>query len=340
MKRLVALAAALAAVAVAGAGGTYVSCRSAGLACSDSYLFLPDPARPVEPLVAVPGEPGRGEESRETGGIYMVDILVRKATLVERVFPGLVDGASLVPAHAVNPVGVSERQRRRESLNEMSRSQEIAVAVALRSLGRDVRVERTGAEVVTVFPGTPADGELEVGDVIVEANDRRVHSPEQLRQTMASLRPGEDVALRVRRGSERRTFRLETIASDADRRAVVGVGVQQGAEFHFPLDVDIDAGDVGGPSAGLAFALDVVDEVGPTDVDGGRRVVVTGELELDGDVREIGGVKQKTIGAREAGADVFIVPDANAAEARRNADGLEIVAVETFEEALSHLTKR
>jgi Lon-like protease len=172
----------------------------------------------------------------------------------------------------------------------------------------------------------------------VEAQERRVRSPEELREAMAELRPGDEVELAVRRDRERRTFRLETIASDDDRRAVVGVGIQQAAEFDFPLDVDIDAGDVGGPSAGLAFALDVVDEVGPTDVDGGRRIVVTGELELDGDVLAIGGVKQKTIGAREAGADLFVVPDANAAEARRHADGLEIVAVGTFEEALSHLT--
>ncbi|MBD0318632.1 MAG: PDZ domain-containing protein [Thermoleophilia bacterium] len=334
MKRLVALAAALAAVAVAGAGGTYVSCRGAGVGCSNSYLFLPDPARPVDPLVSV-----RGERRRERGGVYMVDILVRKATLVERVFPGLVDGASLVPAHAVNPVGVSEQERRRESLHEMSRSQEIAVAVALRSLGRHVRVDRTGAEVVTVFPGTPAAGALEVGDVIAEANDHRVRSPEELREAMGEVRPGDDVELEIRRGEKRTTLRLATIATDRDRRAVVGVGVQQAAEFDFPVDVDIDAGDVGGPSAGLAFALDVVDEVGPPDVDDGRRIVVTGELELDGDVLAIGGIKQKTIGAREAGADLFVVPEANAREARKYAGGLEILAVTTFDDALSHLTK-
>ena len=156
---------------------------------------------------------------------------------------------------------------------------------------------------------------------------------------MAELRPGDVVELAVRRGDERRTFRLKTIASDRERRAVVGVGVQQAADFDFPIDVDINAGDVGGPSAGLAFALDVVDELGPTDLDGGRRIVVTGELELDGDVLAIGGIKQKTIGARDAGADLFVVPNANAREARKYAGGLEILGVATFEETLSHLTK-
>ncbi len=105
------------------------------------------------------------------------------------------------------------------------------------------------------------------------------------------------------------------------------------------MDVSIDAGSIGGPSAGLAFALGIVDELGD-DIDDGRTIVVTGELALDGTVIPIGGIKQKTIGAKEAGADVFIVPDANAEEARKYADGLEIVAVSTFDEAIDALAKR
>ena len=101
---------------------------------SDHYLFLPDPARPVDPLVRVPGEAGSSNE----GGVYMVDILVRKASLFERLFPGVEEGSSLVPSEHVNPIGVSESERRRTSLNEMSRSQQIAVTVALRSLGYNV----------------------------------------------------------------------------------------------------------------------------------------------------------------------------------------------------------
>jgi PDZ domain-containing protein len=104
-----------------------------------------------------------------------------------------------------------------------------------------------------------------------------------------------------------------------------------------PLQVDIDLGRVGGPSAGLAFALDIIDELGPTDIDHGERVVATGELDLDGNVHEIGGIKQKTIGARDADADVFLVPDANAAAARKYADGLRIVAVSDLDEALHAL---
>jgi Lon-like protease len=300
---------------------------------SDHYLFLPDPARPVDPLVVVPGEEG----GTGRGGIYMVDILVRKASLFERVFPGVEGGSSLEPGDQVNPTGVSERERRRTSLKEMSRSQEIAVTVALRSLGYRVEVERKGAEVASVLQGKPADRTLEVGDVVVSARGRRVETREDLLKIMEPVEPGQSVPLTIVRDGKRKKVRLATTADEDDKsRAVFGILVEQAADFDFPVNVRIDAGDIGGPSAGLAFALDVVDELG-RDLDRGRRIAVTGELGLDGKVGAIGGVKQKTIGARDAGAQLLLVPDENAREASRYAEGLEVVAVSSFDEAMTRL---
>ncbi len=310
---------------------------------SDHYLFLPHPAQPLDPLVRVEGEEAEasgGGGDADDGGVYMVDILVRKAVLIERLYPGIESGSSLVPEDSVNPHGVSESERRQESLNEMSRSQQVAVAVALRSLGMDVEVERTGVEVVSVLPGRPAEGRLQAGDVIVDARGRPVTTPRQLLEAMEAVRPDDEVELRIVRDDRRRTLRVGTTADERDsERAVLGVQVQQAAEFEFPVDVEIDAGRIGGPSAGLAFALQVVEELG-RDVTHGRRVAVTGTVDLDGVVGAVGGVKQKTIGAREAEADVFVVPDGNAAEARRHADGLEILAVSTFDEALEALSEQ
>lgn len=300
---------------------------------SDHYIVLPDRARPVDPLVSVPGE----GESEESGGIYMVDVRVGRANLFERLFPGLYDGAELVPESVLNPVGVSDRQRRTSSLNQMSRSQLIAIAVALRELGREVSVESSGAEVVLVQPGTPAEGVLLIGDVIVEARGEPIETTVDLRQAMRPVRPGTTVELTVEREQDEVELSVGTHASQqGPRRAVVGVQVRDAQEFDFPLDVEIDAGSVGGPSAGLAFALEIVDELRP-DLEQGRRVVATGEITLAGDVLAIGGIRQKTIGAREAGANVFLVPDANAAEAREHAGDLEIVAVSDFDEALTAL---
>ncbi len=297
---------------------------------SDHYLFLPDRARPVDPLVTVPGE-GRGAGR---GGIYMVDILVRKANLLERIFPGIEHGASLVPEEVLNPQGLSESQRRRESLGEMSASQKIAVAVALRSLGREVPAQ---TEVVRVEAGSPAEEKLRKGDVILEAKGRRIESPVDLFAAMRHQKPGDRVRLTIRRDGKERKLVVGTKRAEGENRAVMGILVD--LEIRPPLDVHVDAGDVGGPSAGLAFALDIVDELG-RDVDGGRRVAVTGALDLDGSVVAIGGIKQKTLGAREAGANVFVVPDENARDARRYADGLEVVPVSSFAEAVSKLKAR
>jgi PDZ domain-containing protein len=300
---------------------------------SDHYIVLPDRARPVDPLVSVPGE----DEEQESAGVYMVDVRVGRANLFERLFPGVYDGAELVPERVLNPVGVSDRQRRTSSLNQMSRSQQIAITVALRELGRQVSVEAAGAEVMLVTPGAPADGELLVGDVIVEARREPIATTIDLRQAMRPVQPGSTVELTVTRDGEEVELSVGTEASQqGPRRAVMGVQVRDAQEFDFPLDVEIDAGSVGGPSAGLAFALEIVDELG-SDLENGRRVVATGEITLAGDVLAVGGVRQKTIGAREAGASVFLVPDANAAEAREQAGDLEIVPVSDFDEALAFL---
>ncbi len=299
---------------------------------SDHYIILPDKARPTDPLVAIPGE-----ETGQDNQIYMVDVKVGRASLLERIFPGVHEGATLVPESVINPEGVSDRQRRRSSLNDMTRSQKVAIAVALEELGRQVEVIPSGAEVVLVQPDSPADGTLEVGDLIVEVEGEEVEGTDDLRQAFAAVDPGDRVELTVERDGEPVDLTVGTRALEGEaERAVVGVQVQDAETFEFPLDIEIDAGAIGGPSAGLAFALDIVDELGE-DIVRGRTIVATGELSLDGTVSPIGGVKQKAIAARRAGADLFLVPDGNFEEARDAVDGLDVVAVSDFDEALSVL---
>jgi PDZ domain-containing protein len=297
---------------------------------SDDYIFLPDPARPVEPLVHVTGE----QDRPGAGGIYMVDIIVRKASLLEKYFPGIHDGATLVPADVYNPQDLPERIQRQQGLAEMSSSQRIAAAVALRELGYKVTAD--GVVVSAVDVGAPADGVLEPDDVIVGANGKDIASPEDLSQVMSDVKPGETVTLRIERDGAEQTVQVGTKASDDNPpRALMGIIIEPKLEL--PVDITIDTGEIGGPSAGLAFTLDIIDELGPTDIDHGEKVVATGEIALDGSVHEIGGIEQKTIGARKAGADVFLVPDANAEGARKYADGLRIVPVSNLDEALHAL---
>jgi PDZ domain-containing protein len=322
------LAGALLAAALVAVGVLY-------LVPSDTYIFLPDPAHPVAPLVKIPGHQVR----RDTrGGIYFVDVFVRKATLLEKLFGGLHEGAALHSPADVQPPGVSEKAQHTTDLREMARSQDIAAAVALRALGYKVKAQPHGALVQQIGRGAPADGKLEPTDVIVAVDGKPVRTPADLRRLIGLHKPGERVRISFKRGASLHQVRLKTIADPRQpKHPLIGVVVSQSATIELPFPVVINSGNVGGPSAGLAFALDVMEELG-RDVDGGHKIAATGEIELGGGVLPIGGVEQKTIGARRAHVDAFLVPAGdNAREARRYAHGLRIIPVTSFQQALRAL---
>jgi PDZ domain-containing protein len=186
-----------------------------------------------------------------------------------------------------------------------------------------------------VDPRAPAAGKVEPTDVIVAADGKRVRDPADLRHIVGAHRSGDSVRLVVRRGSTQRSLVVRT--TNDRGRTVIGVLVEQAADIKLPINVKINAGGVGGPSAGLAFALDVLEELG-RDVDHGHKIAATGQIELDGTVTPIGGIRQKTIGVRRSGIDIFLVPAGdNVSEARRYAHGLRIVAVKSFQQALRTL---
>jgi Lon-like protease len=301
---------------------------------SSDYIFLPDKAHPVAPLVTV-----KGGHDPTRGGVYFVDVVVRKATLLERLLGGLHDGADLYPAQAVDPPGVNQRLRRTLDLQDMRRSQQIAAAVALRAAGKKVVLRGVGARIAFVQQGLPAFGKLEPGDVVVAIDGRPVHTLHDVFVRMTSHRIGDVVAFSVRRDKQSLLERMKTIGAGtgASRRPIVGVSLEPALDIHLPLAVSIDAGNVGGPSAGLAFTLEVLEELG-RDVVHGHRIAATGEINPDGSIGPVGGLKQKTIGAREAHVDAFLVPAGdNASEARKHAAGLRIIPVKTFPQALRSL---
>ncbi len=301
---------------------------------SQSYLFLPDRAHPVDPLIKVQG----GRRPRGPGGIYFVDVFVRRASLFERLFPGIREGATLVPASQLLAPGESNTQRRTQDLREMSRSQQIAAAVALHAAGYKVVARPTGALVDDVDPKAPAARLLHPSDVIVAVDGRPVRTLAELHDAIAPHRPGDRLRILVHRGASTRVLDVPTISlGKHPRRTIIGIDVEQAADIRLPRSVRINAGDVGGPSAGLAFALDVYEELGH-EVARGYRVAATGAIALDGAVLPIGGVEQKTIGVKRSHGDVFIVPAGdNARDAQRYAGSLRIIAVQSFQQALRAL---
>ena len=301
---------------------------------SSDFLLLPDKAHPVAPLVRVQG----GHDPSGPGGIYFVDVFERRADMLESLFPFIHSGATLIPADLIVPPGVSDAAQRNADLREMSISQRVAAAVALRTLGYKVFARPAGVVVDAVALGSHAVGKLQPTDVIESVNGTKTPTIALLRTTLARVHPNATVTLAITRGAEHKTVTIKTVPDPLERsRALVGFTPAQAADIKLPLKVQIDAGNVGGPSAGLAFALEVMEELGHR-VDRGYRVAATGQIELDGAVTAIGGVKQKTFGAREAKADVFLVPAGdNAQEARRYANGLRIIAVKSFPQALRAL---
>jgi Lon-like protease len=321
-------------LALAGVSLLVVTLLLLWLVPSNTYIFLPDRAHPVDPLVRVAG----AKDTTAPGGIYFVDIFVRKASLLERLWPGIHEGAELVPKSALLAPGSSESQRVAADAREMTRSQQIAAAVALRTAGYKVRATPTGALIEQVASDAPAAGKLLPTDVVTSVNGQSVRSPADLRRAIEGVKPGSRVRMTVRRGSGLTPVTVRTIPDPHDRsRSIIGVFVAPSASIKLPRKVTIDAGDVGGPSAGLAFALDVLERLGK-DVDHGKRIAATGEINLDGSVGPVGGIEQKTIGVRNSGIRVFLVPAGdNAAEARRFAHGVRIVPVHSFRQALRSL---
>jgi PDZ domain-containing protein len=286
--------------------------------------------------VHVPGAKPRPDG----GGIYYVDVLVKRASLLQSTFSVFrPEGADLIPQEAFVPCGVSYGQELKYERETMRVSQAKAAAVALRALGYKVHARSRGVRVVDVDPHSHADGVLHAQDIVVAADGHAVRTPLELLRLLARHHVGDVVRLRVRRGDAVRSFDIRTIADECHpKRAIVGFIPFEVLDVHLPVRINFNLGDVGGPSAGLAFALEVLEQKG-RDVDHGLKVAATGEIQLDGKVTRIGGVKQKTIGAREAGVDAFLVPvdGDNAKVAKRYAHGLRIVPVKSFQQALQAL---
>lgn len=293
-------------------------------------ILLVDPAHPVDPIVSVPAD----SRTPQPGPIYFVDVREREARLLERVLPFLrPNGSSLVPAPPV-----SNAIEQQIGVQDMTQSQKVAAVVALNHLGYKVKATTGGVTIVLVEQSAPAAKVLRTSDVIVAADGHKVASVATLRAVLAKHRPGDVVRITFVRDGKRMTVAIKTVADPQNpKRALVGVSARDNLTVKLPVKIKIDAGGVGGPSAGLAFALDIAQELG-RNVTHGHKIAATGEIALDGTVGPIGGVKQKTFGARAAGVDAFLVPAGeNAREARRYADGLRIIPVKNFPQALRAL---
>ncbi|NYG06171.1 PDZ domain-containing protein [Phycicoccus badiiscoriae] len=227
------------------------------------------------------------------------------------------------------PTGVTDKQVQEESTAEMVDSQQEAVAVALKALGKKV-IEHV--VIGAVAKDAPSAALLKNGDEIVTIDGKRVADSNAVRAAVSLHKPGETVALGLVRDGKPVTVSAKTRA--ADGRATVGVFL--GIRFEFPIDVKINAGNVGGPSAGTMFSLAVYDTLTPGPLTGGQKIAGTGTMDAEGQVGPIGGIQQKLVGAHDGGAAWFLAPAANCDEVVGHVpDGLRVVRISTFAEAKS-----
>lgn len=238
---------------------------------------------------------------------------------------------AVVPRELVYPPGQTEEEVEQHNAEQFTQSQSSAEIAALRHLG-DYPMRVT---VVDVVEGAPADGVLRAGDVIVAVDGVKVTDSSQLQQAIAGQPAGTRLTIDYLRDGEAGSTELVTAAAQ-DGTPRIGVQITQ--EIDAPFELEIRLEDIGGPSAGLMFALGIVDKLEPDDLTGGRVIAGTGSIDEEGNVGAIGGIPQKLVGARRAGASVFLVPAANCAEALANAQpDLTLVRVETLAGAVAEL---
>jgi len=298
----------------------------------------PGKVRPVTEQVLVERAPSHPPEH----SIAYTTVSVGDATLLEALVGWWDDDVDVLPEEVVRGDRDAD-ENRRYNAQLMDTSKLLATAVALEHLGYEVAVRTSGTVVREIAADAPAASVLELDDVIVAVDGEPVDAPDEVGALLQPGGPGATHRLTVERPPGSGTtldVEIATIAAPDDPdRAIVGIAVEDrivGADL--PIDVLIDSGTVGGPSAGLAFTLAVIDVLTPGELTGGHLVATTGTIRLDGTVGPVGGAVQKAVSVRDAGYEVFLVPPAELDEVQATVgDDLTVIGVGTLAEALEAL---
>lgn len=239
------------------------------------------------------------------------------------------DSTTLVPRESVFPEGVTAQEVREQNTSLMQHSQEDAAVVALRAAGVEVPEKIMVAQVIA---DAPADGVLHVDDQILSVEGDAMKDTETVRSRLQEVEAGQEATMVILRDGKETTLQVPTKKDEETGRTIVGVYLAP--LYDMPYDVKVEAGNVGGPSAGLMFALAIYDTITPGTMTQGKAFAGTGTISGNGSVGAIGGITQKMHAAQDAGATVFLAPVDNCAEVvDHRPDDLVVVPVATFEEA-------
>jgi PDZ domain-containing protein len=269
------------------------------------------------------------------GSIHITTVELLEPSAAEAAWALISPEVDLILRSQIYPPGSSRREVDREIAAQMSESQYAATVAALHQLG--YTLENDGVLIRTTLSEAPAAEHLKAGDVIVGVDGKPVVTVSQLSELVQAHPIGDQVTVSVRRGTELKEFSVKTIQSiSGPARPIIGVEPLQ--NFKLPFSVSIDAGAIGGPSAGLMFALSIIDLLDPEDLTGGKVIAGTGEIDPAGNVRPVGGIEQKVKAADRLGALIFLVPADEVEEAKAAVDGeMRVLGVGSVSDAVAAL---
>jgi PDZ domain-containing protein len=293
----------------------------------DTLGHLPNSA---QPLISIRGRP----TYPTTGQLRMLTVLLTGGPGEQPSLLGALQAwanhqDAIIPQEFEFPPGQSSNQVVQQDLQQMQQSQLDAITAALSLL-------RIPGQVVvqSVSPGTPAARVLQPGDTLLSLNGRPLDQVTQLLDAVRASPPGTSLRLTVRRG--RRTLSLRVGTARQDGETIIGIVPEERPDP--PLSIRIDLQNVGGPSAGMMFALGIIDKLSPAGLTGGRSIAGTGTMDFAGDVGPIGGIQQKVFAAAQAGATVFLAPSSECAAAQQVAPRrLRVIPVNTLSGAVAAL---
>ncbi len=278
---------------------------------------------------------------KDDGGLRLVTVVPsgpdEKLSIPQLVSAWVDPDRDVYPYRAIYPPTATRDSVREESSQQMVSSKDSAVAAALRAL--DVPF-KTAVKIADVDKSGPANGKLKSGDQVVSVNGRKITGLEQLTKMIRPLPVGTDVTVGVQRDGKELEKKMKTTGAVDDKSAsALRVSIAPG--FEFPFDVKLNISEnIGGPSGGLMFALGIYDVLTPGSLTDGKVIAGTGEIDADGKVASIGGIRQKLVGAQDDGAELFLVPADNCAEALKgnyDPDKMRLVKVSTMEQALGEV---
>ena len=288
--------------------------------------------KPVITVTGAPTYPTQGQLDATT--VYEMGGPGRRLGLVTAFRAWLDKASEVVPEKLLYPPDQTSQESQQQGVQQMKFSQQDAVVAALRYLHKPVREV---VQVQSVINGAPADGVLKPADRIVRVDGKPVTGPVQVRNLISSRKPGESVQLGILRGNIPMQKVVKTEADPQDPSRAI-IGIIPGVGYVSPVKVDIQLANVAGPSAGLMFTLGIIDKLTPGPIAGDAHVAGTGTISTRGRVGPIGGINQKLFGARNDGADFFLVPASNCGQAVRNEPaGLQLIKVSRLDDAVKAL---